>query len=576
MAILIPDYLDPSANQAVSDIFGRLKTCQELKGWVCFHSNTMMRQRRRKQADPEFVLLGPEGVIVLKVIDGIIKRTSDGTWHRPGEKNPGKEGTAHGPFKQTSAALYALKGAMTHNFGSEMDAVMFGYGVMFPDMPALEAAAPQWDKEIVYEGTDRLQPIYQYVRRLVDYWRRTKEGKKRLTPAQQDRYERYLRGNFEVCTPLTSVLDENSADLVWFTVEQGQALDLMSENDRFLCGGPAGSGKTFLALEQARRLASRGCKTLVLCQNALLADLLSRVFAQPFYRGYVSARGMLSFFYNAIRNSSLLNEFTAESKKASGTGIYLQYFLKAINEKGVEKYDALIVDQAHDALTTDALFALDFVLKGGFECGTWCVFYDDSTRPDHPRGFEEQALARLQAFGPVGFSLTVNCRATESIASQTSVLTGYPMGTGHAEGEKVKQRWYDDTGNQFKDLKKVVTVLLRDGLKPEEITILYPGGQLHLKDELKGLRLKAPMVELGPGSHFPVEAGRISYASVQAFRGLENRAIILLGIDRMNEPWVDSLNYIGMSRARSVLILFIHRRIRKYYEKRVQSALSNG
>jgi hypothetical protein len=204
------------------------------------------------------------------------------------------------------------------------------------------------------------------------------------------------------------------------------------------------------------------------------------------------------------------------------------------------------------------------------------VFYDDSLRADLSREFETEALPHLSSFGPVDYSLPSNCRTTQNIASQISIVTGFAMAPAYTKGEKVKYRWYDDPDTQLKDLKKIIPVLMEEGLKPEELTILYPGGQAYLREGLKGLRLKTPLVELGPSSPYPCEAGKIGFASVQAFKGLENRAIILLGLDKIGEPWIDALSYAGMSRARQALIVFMHSHVRKEYERHVAAALERG
>lgn len=574
MAILIPDHLDPDASPALEDIFRRLRHDRGMPEWMCFHSLSMVRKGNRTESDPDFVLLGPEGILVLKVMEGHVKRAADGTWRQLNRRrSPKPVRLDHGPFKEISAAMYSLRGAMTHAFGAEIDSVLFGYGVMLPDMPLFETTSPEWDADVVYQGVDRLQPIDHYVDRLARYWVHSKVDKKRLVREQLDRYEKFLRANFEVAIPLASLVNEDEQDLVWFTREQCEALDLMQENDRALIGGPAGTGKTFLAVEQARRLASRGMKTLFLCQNSLLGDFLGRVFHRPEFKGLVTAQPLLSFLFTTIKSSSFAGDFAANSKKSSGIGLYYQFFLKAVNERGVVEYDALIIDQGNDVLNGDALFALDYVLKGGFECGSWYVFYDDSTKADLGRGFESQVLSHLQTFLPVQYHLPKNCRATQGIVTQTMAVTGFPMAEAYADGEKVKYRWYDDPREQVKDLKKVLSVLLREGLQPEEITVLYPGGQLFVRDDLRGLRLKVPLVELAANGRYPPEPGKIGYASIQAFRGLENRAIVVLGIDRIGEPWVDALNYIGMSRARSILIMFMHSRIRRDYQAHLTHAV---
>src|SRR5690606_26546270 len=56
---------------------------------------------------------------------------------------------------------------------------------------------------------------------------------------------------------------------------QYRMLGVLSRLRRVAVSGPAGSGKSLLAAEQARRLAEQGMRTLFLCFNRPLADALS-------------------------------------------------------------------------------------------------------------------------------------------------------------------------------------------------------------------------------------------------------------------------------------------------------------
>lgn len=56
------------------------------------------------------------------------------------------------------------------------------------------------------------------------------------------------------------------------TQEQYDALDAIQDNGGFVVKGLAGTGKTFLVMEAARRAVAEGKRTLVLCFNRLLGD----------------------------------------------------------------------------------------------------------------------------------------------------------------------------------------------------------------------------------------------------------------------------------------------------------------
>ena len=63
------------------------------------------------------------------------------------------------------------------------------------------------------------------------------------------------------------------------TEQQYRVLDMLSRQSRVAIAGCAGSGKTFLAAEKARRLAAQGFRVLLVVFNVLLAEHLRRGLA---------------------------------------------------------------------------------------------------------------------------------------------------------------------------------------------------------------------------------------------------------------------------------------------------------
>src|SRR6185436_3796758 len=77
--------------------------------------------------------------------------------------------------------------------------------------------------------------------------------------------------------PLAIEVAEEDREIVRLTEEQFYLLDVLSRTRRAAIGGCAGSGKTFLAVEKAKRLAREEFRTLLTCFNRPLADFLAEV-----------------------------------------------------------------------------------------------------------------------------------------------------------------------------------------------------------------------------------------------------------------------------------------------------------
>ena len=107
--------------------------------------------------------------------------------------------------------------------------------------------------------------------RIFSFWRSTGPGSDGIALL-----ERVLANSFELPAPLAVELEEDKRELLQLTEQQYRILDTLARQPRAAIAGCAGSGKTFLAAEKARRLARQGFRVLVLCFNTLLARHLRR------------------------------------------------------------------------------------------------------------------------------------------------------------------------------------------------------------------------------------------------------------------------------------------------------------
>ena len=74
-------------------------------------------------------------------------------------------------------------------------------------------------------------------------------------------------------------MDETESQLLTLTEEQYEKLDSLEENDRCLFEGGAGTGKTLIAGEFARREAVLGRKVGIFCYNKLLGSYIKHSVA---------------------------------------------------------------------------------------------------------------------------------------------------------------------------------------------------------------------------------------------------------------------------------------------------------
>ena len=133
--------------------------------------------------------------------------------------------------------------------------------------------------------------------------------------------------------------------------------------------GAAGTGKTVLALEAARRASARGARTGLICFNRLLGDWLRAEIGQ---RDGI----LVGSYHKVIRDLILGTEYADDFKQfesnAPAAKLYAEgysYYGQLALSDGDVHLDTLIVDEAQDLLRPESLEFLNALLAGGLAAG---------------------------------------------------------------------------------------------------------------------------------------------------------------------------------------------------------------
>ena len=133
--------------------------------------------------------------------------------------------------------------------------------------------------------------------------------------------------------------------------------------------------------------------------------------------------------------------------------------------------------------------------------------------------------------------------------------------------------WYKDWKAYHKVLKKAVNDLiddmrdLADGSR--HITILAFRKD-HLPNQVfeKGF-FKHPVDEITPNK----SPDRIQAGTLQSFKGLESSAVVLVGLEDVEQSWSRQLVYVGGTRAKLFLNILIPESLRDEIQDRMEDIL---
>jgi hypothetical protein len=161
--------------------------------------------------------------------------------------------------------------ALEELLSGEIRDVNSGWGVVFPDSGRVPETP---ENPEVMQGnflTCRLQRNFdRWLESLAGYWFSKKGKRSSLSLREVDMLVKRLRPNFEAPMPLGEHARRLNERILYFSQEQFDRLDEINENDRIICRGGAGTGKTFLALETARREVARGFEVLFVARSPQL------------------------------------------------------------------------------------------------------------------------------------------------------------------------------------------------------------------------------------------------------------------------------------------------------------------
>jgi hypothetical protein len=198
-------------------------------------------------------------------------------------------------------------------------------------------------------------------------------------PALLKQIREALRPDFERVVARSAELRESERKLLSLTVEQYRILDLLADNPRCLFEGAAGTGKTLLALEYARRCAAARKRVLLVCFNKLLGEWLSGELASSVSNGRATAGRFYKCLREVIVASPTSTEFIQAEQCASGDTLFGEvypFYGQLALENASNKYDVIVVDEAQDFLRKPVLDVLNAWLVGGLSDGRWAFFGD--------------------------------------------------------------------------------------------------------------------------------------------------------------------------------------------------------
>jgi len=576
MARMMPAFCPSDCpSPAEPEIFAALRDAAGTEDWIVLHSLDIAQHVRQVAGEADFVVIVPDmGVLCLEVKGArTITRSAEG-W-RIGRDAPLE---ARGPFRQAADAMHSLRKILVGKRPA-LAPILFGSAVVMPYVPAPESRGEWHEWQVIdcqkYNGAHIRDLVVGVLARARAHTISCATGgwftpsKSLPTLEQVNVIADELRPQFELNESPRARAKREAEEIRKYTEEQFDALDAMTFNPQVLFEGPAGTGKTLLAVEAVRRAAAQDERVLFLCFNRLLAQWLD------------SECGSLG---DAADVSNLHSHMLRVAGSRPPGNADTEYWEERLPDEALvhlfeccedSKYDVLVVDEAQDILRPRYLDVLDLSLKGGLGDGNWMMFGDLHGQNIYG---STTSLAAIDQDGRLKrvpqYSLRKNCRNTPRVSALVAPFGGitpdYSSVRRVDDGIDPEWRYYADQTSESALLGSSLDGLLREGYRRQEIVVLSP-----LADTRStAARLAATRPDLAP--YRPALTAKIRYCSIHAFKGLEARAVVVTDMDSLSRPENRTLLYVAITRTTGRLVLIVADTERATVVHTMLASLANG
>lgn len=547
MVTFIPPYMGEeiksNAERKMYDVLQELN----LKNACVLHSLGLPRHRSKIYGEIDFVVVCERGVACLEIKGGRVE-CRDGQWtfiDRYGTERVKPEG----PFAQVTGNMFSLRDILKKRFegNPHMKNILMASGVVFPDI-TFHSDSQEIIPEIIYDRTT--EDISEYMNQVFDYWQQRQHREpSKLSPSDIREVVQFLRADFCFIPSLNDRLEQVEQKLVRLTAEQAQLMEALGMNDHLIVEGGAGTGKTLLAAEFARRQLEQGARVLYLTYNKNLAHHVMRSLPETDQLKVVNIHALFGEYVPVD-----VEELQKDPQKYFAQ-ILPERFYDYISEKQSTdpdaadmQYDLLIMDEGQDILKPLYLYSLDCLLKGGLDHGKWAVFYDEKQNIYNPE--YQDGMDILRSYSHTKFRLFVNCRNTVQIGTYSAKASGVTFAEFMREnGEEVGKISYEDEKDFGGKIKEIMKTLREGKVSPGDITFLSPKKYQNSKLATLKLTVNELRDDFKPDPSVPV------FATIQGFKGLDAKVVILCDVEALRRETFSQYIYLAGTRARTLLYI---------------------
>lgn len=522
----------PEISEDFHNSLGEFKIFEALKKlsdeWNIYYSvNWHKREKNGKirWGEADFLIFNPKkGILVIEVKSGGIK-FENGGWIQK-RLDTLEEFPMQNPFKQADRSKFTIIENLDNSlfFG---DKCLVDKAVWFPSIDKKQLKQIQlpmeYDKNLILTSEDLNNPegdlnsIFKFY---------NSDAYTKLSKNSIDIIKKIIMPNFNLIPSASNIKGEAEYVFYQLTNEQKKVLDFIDEQNTVAIQGSAGTGKTFIAVEQAKRFATDG-KVLFLCFNKYLNQhLRNKCFIENVdYYTLHSFLGQMSNGEDVYELSKCIE------------------ILEDIEFSGIE-YKYIIIDETQDFNKNIIKIIYDKVIENNLKL---VVFYDKNQLI-----FQDDLPDIIKNFD-CKLTLLKNCRNTVKITSSVNSIFEIPINVNELTipGTMPKIHYSSNEDKIVSSLEDIINNYIENGYDVGDITILTLE-----TEETSILKSKSFLGKYKLSNKKQDDS--IFFTTSKKFKGLESNIIIVVDFNpkQYNDEIYKRNLYVSLSRARQKLDVF--------------------
>jgi len=460
--------------------------------------------------EADFIIIHPEqGILILEAKGGEIRYDPlNKAWYQNERK------MKISPFTQARDINFKFLDFLRKHDEFKNKDFCIGQCVAFPEIDEVVNNLPSEAPQEILLLRPQLGNISGWISSVFDRYKGERHFTK-LGDQRTDLIIKLISPSTEFKKYIASDIRETNQEIIQLTQQQFDILNNLSQHPECIVRGCAGSGKTQLAIEKARRLCQHLVKTLVICKSNNLSLYLAASLQDEIKRGYCVVSSFEEIY---PRKSQLTFDFTA-----------------------------IILDEGQDFEFKETNYLKKLIPDDGI----FYIFQDSNQK-----NFKKENKLTLQVHPTV---LNKNCRNTHQIFkyAEPFVSCSHAINSSKMEGRDVVSRVYEETDDIFSLLEEDITNLVNNhNVLPNQIVILtdmYPSEKSRLSQYSHIDRF-----DLKPYS-FNQDKNTIQWSNIGMYKGLESDVIMLFFEKEKKlipSNWDIADRYVGATRAKSFLVVY--------------------